>query len=204
MGTPRSMLLEQRVDTGAYRRQLSVHPQLSAFAFYPEKQLVKCAQLLFDKVWPSFFLRSKATLPTRFLLGQIPSQTFPLIVQLLAFESFRSTLLAGLVISVGGLADSLGKASASALLEFLQTRGTTRLDEADQGDSGEKLLGAFADSFRALLESNAGADRVILPALKVRRNVRSHDWVTSVGRGEYRCRTFDRMNLFLARPKTGN
>jgi hypothetical protein len=153
--------------------------------------------------WPSFFLRSKATQLTRRPLVQIPSQTFPLIVQLLAFDPFRSTLLAGLVISVGGLADSLGKASASALLEFLQTRGSTQMDEADQGDSGEKLLDGFADSFRTLLESNAGADRVILPALKVRRTAQSYGWVTSLGREIYRCRTYGRVNRFLARPKNG-
>lgn len=158
----------------------SLFPSFILLCFlYPGKQLVNGAPLLFEGVWSSFFLRSKATLLTRFLLVQIPSQTFPLIVQLLAFDPFRPTLLAGLVISVGGLADSLGKASASALLEFLQTRGTTRLDEADQGDSGEKLLGAFADSFRTLLESNAGADRVILPALKVRRTAQNYGWVTS-------------------------
>lgn len=99
---------------------------------------------------------------------QVPSQTFPLIVQLLAFRPFRSALLAGLVISVGGLADSLGKASASALLDFLQTRGSTRLDEADRGDSGEGLLDGFADAFKGLFDSDAGLDRVIVPALKVR------------------------------------
>ncbi|GAQ86916.1 Beta-tubulin folding cofactor D [Klebsormidium nitens] len=96
----------------------------------------------------------------------VPSQTFPLTVQLLAFRPFRSALLAGLVISVGGLADSLGKASASALLDFLQTRGSIQLDEADRGDSGEELLNGFADAFKGLFDSDAGLDRVIVPALK--------------------------------------
>ncbi|XWS27418.1 hypothetical protein CRYUN_Cryun26dG0113500 [Craigia yunnanensis] len=50
----------------------------------------------------------------------VPTFSYPLFVQLLQFSCYSRPVLSGLVISIGGLQDSLRKASLSTFLEYLQ------------------------------------------------------------------------------------
>jgi hypothetical protein len=62
--------------------------------------------------------------------------------------------MSGLVVSVGGLADSLGKVSLNCLLNFLQ---------GDLSGSSDWLGGIIT----YILKQQAGNDRVITPTFKV-------------------------------------
>ena len=63
-------------------------------------------------------------------------------------------VLSGLVVSVGGLQDSLRKASVSSLLEYIQESGS---------DGEHRLCGDFL----WILQQNRKYDRIIIPTMKV-------------------------------------
>ena len=96
---------------------------------------------------------------------QAPGISFPQLVQFLKFPEYRPYLLSGVVISVGGLADSLGKVSSQALFEFLQGLPPTGSGIGALTNSSSIWLGG---QMLELLEKNRGVDRVIVPTLKVR------------------------------------
>ena len=95
---------------------------------------------------------------------QVPGVSFPRLVQFLKFPEYRPYLLSGIVISVGGLADSLGKVSSQALFEFLQRLPPTGSGIGALTGSSSIWLGG---QMLELLKNNRGVDRVIVPALKV-------------------------------------
>lgn len=95
---------------------------------------------------------------------QVPGVSFPRLVQFLKFTEYRPYLLSGVVISVGGLADSLGKVSSQALFEFLQGVPPTGSGIGALTDPSSIWLGG---QMLELLKNNRGIDRVIVPALKV-------------------------------------
>lgn len=66
--------------------------------------------------------------------------------------------MSGLVISIGGLQDSLKKASLSALLEYM------REGEAKEQQSRES---AMCEDILWILQEYKKCDRVIIPCLKV-------------------------------------
>uniref|UniRef100_A0A7I4D1R8 Tubulin-specific chaperone D n=1 Tax=Physcomitrium patens TaxID=3218 RepID=A0A7I4D1R8_PHYPA len=92
-----------------------------------------------------------------------PAVSFPRLVQFLKFPEFRPYLLSGIVISVGGLGDSLGKVSSQALFNFLQEVPPTASGIGALTDSSSAWLGG---QMVELLKNNRGIDRVIIPALK--------------------------------------
>jgi hypothetical protein len=69
--------------------------------------------------------------------------------------------LSGLVISIGGLQDSLRKTSISALLKYLQPVET---EESNDRRSREHMLSA---DMLWVLQQYKKCDRVIVPTLKV-------------------------------------
>lgn len=69
--------------------------------------------------------------------------------------------MSGLVISIGGLQDSLRKASISALLKYLQPVET---EESNDRRSREHMLSA---DMLWVLQQYKKCDRVIVPTLKV-------------------------------------
>ena len=73
-------------------------------------------------------------------------------------------MLSGLVISIGGLQESLRKASLSALLDYLQSVEVENLDERK---SRERLL---STDMLWVLQQFRRCDRVIVPTLKVNSN----------------------------------
>lgn len=90
----------------------------------------------------------------------VPTFSYQLFVQLLRFSCYSRSVLSGLVISIGGLQDSLRKASISALLKYLQPVET---EESNDRRSREHMLSA---DMLWVLQQYKKCDRVIVPTLK--------------------------------------
>ncbi|KAK3429957.1 hypothetical protein EUGRSUZ_E01450 [Eucalyptus grandis] len=90
----------------------------------------------------------------------VPTFSYPRFVQLLQSSCYSRSLVSGLVISIGGLQDSLRKASTSALLEYLQGEDNESLD---RNKSREYTLSC---DVLWVLEQYRKCDRVITPTLK--------------------------------------
>ncbi|KAI3428971.1 uncharacterized protein J3R85_008780 [Psidium guajava] len=88
----------------------------------------------------------------------VPTFSYPRFVQLLQVSCYSRSLVSGLVISIGGLQDSLRKASTSALLEYLQG------EDNDRRKSREYILSC---DILWVLEQYRKCDRVIIPTLKM-------------------------------------
>ncbi|KAK6260823.1 Tubulin-specific chaperone D [Theobroma cacao] len=87
----------------------------------------------------------------------VPTFSYPRFVQLLQFSCYSRPVLSGLVISIGGLQDSLRKASLSAFLEYLQ------VDE----DINNEFKGCkLSEDILWILQEYKRCDRVIVPTLK--------------------------------------
>lgn len=70
-------------------------------------------------------------------------------------------MLSGLVISIGGLQESLRKASLSALLDYLQAGD---VENQDERKSRERVL---STDMLWVLQQYRRCDRVVIPTLKV-------------------------------------
>ncbi|KAG6747970.1 hypothetical protein POTOM_047861 [Populus tomentosa] len=90
----------------------------------------------------------------------VPTFSYQRFVQLLRFSCYSRSVLSGLVISIGGLQDSLRKASISALLKYLQPVET---EESNDRRSREHMLSA---DMLWVLQQYKKCDRVIVPTLK--------------------------------------
>ncbi|KAL9348492.1 hypothetical protein Peur_059858 [Populus x canadensis] len=90
----------------------------------------------------------------------VPTFSYQHFVQLLRFSCYSRPVLSGLVISIGGLQDSLRKASISALLKYLQPGET---EESNDRRSREHMLSA---DMLWVLQQYKKCDRVIVPTLK--------------------------------------
>ncbi|KAF8380470.1 hypothetical protein HHK36_027956 [Tetracentron sinense] len=89
----------------------------------------------------------------------VPAFSYPRFVQLLQLSCYSRSVLSGLVISIGGLQDSLRKASLTALLRYLQVTET----EEEESSSREFMLGT---DLLWVLQRYKRCDRVIIPTLK--------------------------------------
>ncbi|XP_009628692.1 tubulin-folding cofactor D isoform X2 [Nicotiana tomentosiformis] len=87
----------------------------------------------------------------------VPTYSFPRFLQLLDISCYSKYVISGLAISIGGLQDSLTKASVSALLEFLQLT-----DEHVNGSREYNL----SNDILWVLQTYKNCDRVIVPTLK--------------------------------------
>uniref|UniRef100_A0A803NVD6 Tubulin-specific chaperone D n=1 Tax=Cannabis sativa TaxID=3483 RepID=A0A803NVD6_CANSA len=90
----------------------------------------------------------------------VPSFSYPRFVQLLQFSCYSRLVLSGLVISIGGLQESLRKASLSALLDYLQA---VDIGNEDERKSREYML---STDTLWVLQHYRKCDRVIIPTLK--------------------------------------
>lgn len=110
-----------------------------------------------------------------------PGDSLPRLVQFLRFPEYRHHVLCGLVISLGGLAESLARASLQALLQLLQSGTDYSLTTvSDNGVSKKDRIRSSAskDGYNKVhihwlgtgilqvLKSCAGNDRVIIPTFK--------------------------------------
>jgi hypothetical protein len=81
-------------------------------------------------------------------------------VKLLQVSCYSKPVLSGLVISTGGLQESLRKASTSALVDYLQD---SDINTNDEGKNREYLLSC---DLLWVLEHYQKCDRVVTPTLK--------------------------------------
>lgn len=82
-------------------------------------------------------------------------------MKLLQVSCYSKPVLSGLVISTGGLQESLRKASTSALVDYLQD---SDINTNDEGKNREYLLSC---DLLWVLEQYQKCDRVVTPTLKV-------------------------------------
>lgn len=88
----------------------------------------------------------------------VPTVSYPRFVQLLKVSCYSKYVVSGLVISIGGLQDSLRKASLSALLDYLQSSITEGHDDSRELSLSMDILW--------ILQKYRRCDRVIVPTLK--------------------------------------
>lgn len=90
---------------------------------------------------------------------QDPTFSYHQFMQLLQVSCYSKYVVSGLVISIGGLQESLRKASLSALIDYLN--GT-----ATEGDENPRVLSLSMDILW-VLQKYERCDRVVIPTLKV-------------------------------------
>ncbi|WOL10087.1 tubulin-folding cofactor D isoform X1 [Canna indica] len=93
------------------------------------------------------------------LKWSVPIVSYPRFVQLLKISSYSRSLLSGLVVSIGGLQESLSKASVTALLDYLL------VSDADRNERNLRERSLSTD-FLWILQQYQKCDRVITPTLK--------------------------------------
>ncbi|XP_020891431.1 tubulin-folding cofactor D isoform X2 [Arabidopsis lyrata subsp. lyrata] len=91
----------------------------------------------------------------------VPEFSFPRFVQLLKFRCYSKQVMSGLVVSIGGLQESLKTASLSALLEYLREE-----DEAKDLKQQQSRESAICDDILWILQEYKKCNRVIVPCLK--------------------------------------
>lgn len=98
--------------------------------------------------------------------------TFPILVQLLSFSSYRLPVLEGLIASIGGVTKSLVRGFGLRLAEFAFIAlmlsqvddGTTALVSHLQAETDSRQ--EVCNSFLAVFARHAKDDRVIVPLIK--------------------------------------
>lgn len=90
----------------------------------------------------------------------VPAFSFPRFVQLLKLRCYSKEVMSGLVISIGGLQDSLRKASLVALLEYM------REGEAKDPKEQQSRESALGDDILWILQEYKKCDRVMVPCLQ--------------------------------------
>jgi hypothetical protein len=100
----------------------------------------------------------------------VPAEAYPSLAPLLRLDPYRAPLAHGMLVSVGGLGDSLSKTAAAALL------AVTAGDAAAGAPAGAPcaLACAVAADVVAALAGAARADRVAVPALRTLDVLYSH------------------------------
>ncbi|TKY50779.1 Tubulin-folding cofactor D [Spatholobus suberectus] len=90
----------------------------------------------------------------------VPAYSYPRFVQLLQFGCYSRDVLSGLVISIGGLQDSLKRVSLLALLEYLEG-----VESEDPNMRTSRVYMLSVDMLW-VLQQYKKCDRVIVPTLK--------------------------------------
>ncbi|XP_023729243.1 tubulin-folding cofactor D [Lactuca sativa] len=90
----------------------------------------------------------------------VPSCSFPRFVKLLEFDCYSKYVASGLVISMGGLEDSLKKVSLGSLLDYLEAIKVKDKSETNARES------SLSNNILWVLHKYKRRDRVIIPALK--------------------------------------
>ncbi|KAJ0758992.1 putative armadillo-like helical, tubulin-specific chaperone D, tubulin-folding cofactor D [Helianthus annuus] len=90
----------------------------------------------------------------------VPSCSFPRFIRLLQFGCYSKYIMSGLVISIGGLEDSLKKAALGALLDYVQA-----IKVNDESETNSREL-SISDDVLWVLQKYKRRDRVIIPTLK--------------------------------------
>uniref|UniRef100_A0A0E0M9J2 Uncharacterized protein n=1 Tax=Oryza punctata TaxID=4537 RepID=A0A0E0M9J2_ORYPU len=109
----------------------------------------------------------------------VPAVSYPRFVKLLQVSCYSKPVLSGLVISTGGLQESLRKASTSALVDYLQDSDINTIDE---GKNREYLLSC---DLLWVLEHYQKCDRVVTPTLKTVETLLSKKVFLGEGHSEF-------------------
>uniref|UniRef100_A0A0D9XLC9 Uncharacterized protein n=1 Tax=Leersia perrieri TaxID=77586 RepID=A0A0D9XLC9_9ORYZ len=109
----------------------------------------------------------------------VPTVSYPRFVKLLQVSCYSKPVLSGLVISTGGLQESLRKASISALVDYLQDSGINTNAEAK---NREYVLSC---DLLWVIERYQKCDRVITPTLKTVETLLSKKVFLGEGHGEF-------------------
>ncbi|KAH7659511.1 Tubulin-specific chaperone D C-terminal protein [Dioscorea alata] len=94
------------------------------------------------------------------LMWGMPSVSYPRLVKLLQFSCYSRHVLSGLVVSVGGLQESLQRTALCALLEYVN------VSEADPNEKRNTREHLLSYDFLWILQQYQKCDRVITPTLK--------------------------------------
>ncbi|CAM0956477.1 unnamed protein product [Alopecurus aequalis] len=112
----------------------------------------------------------------------VPAVSYPRLVKILQATCYSKPVLSGLVISTGGLQESLRKVSTSALVGYLQDSNINTIDE---GKSRECLL---SHDILWVLQHYQKCDRVITPTLKTIETLLSKKvFLNKEGHGNFYC-----------------
>ncbi|KAI5017455.1 hypothetical protein ZWY2020_042343 [Hordeum vulgare] len=110
----------------------------------------------------------------------VPTVSYPRLVKILQASCYSKPVLSGLVISTGGLQESLRKASTSALVGYLQD---SSINIDDEGKSREYLL---SRDILWVLQRYQKCDRVITPTLKTIETLLSKQvFLNKEGHGDF-------------------
>ncbi|KAJ3126405.1 hypothetical protein HK098_007538 [Nowakowskiella sp. JEL0407] len=90
-----------------------------------------------------------------------PSEVYPKFMPTLELDEYREDLLTGLVVSVGGISESLVRHSSSSLLEFLNELPPSSTKPT------EFSLTQFFNSIISIARKNQKYDRVVVPVFQV-------------------------------------
>jgi hypothetical protein len=93
----------------------------------------------------------------------VASETFPKMVGVMGLGLYHDAVVAGLVLSVGGLTEAVVKSSSAALLDWCKGSAAT-----SRGGSGAPpaALVKLTAKLQGLFGDHAGDDRVVLPLMK--------------------------------------
>lgn len=108
------------------------------------------------------------------LKGGDSAAVYPRAVRLLGVRAYHEAIVAGLVISVGGLTESVVKASVAAVVEWARQQRLSKRERQEECRSnacedGHKMpprLQEFFESLLGLFDAHSGNDRVIMPLLR--------------------------------------
>ncbi|TMW57468.1 hypothetical protein Poli38472_003393 [Pythium oligandrum] len=110
-----------------------------------------------DGIPDRFQLEKTIFPPTLAINWSMAHDTFPLVVRMMDIPEYMEAVASGLVVSVGGLTESVVKASKAALFEWFRTH----LNAKDFG-----LLSRFSFFLVTLIRRHQQDDRVTIPLLK--------------------------------------
>lgn len=88
-----------------------------------------------------------------------PVYVFPFLANILDSEVYYQSIISGMVIAVGGLTETVVKASNAALLKYCQEKKAS-------GGNGYTILNRISSALVTLFQENTGNDRIIVPLLK--------------------------------------
>lgn len=86
-----------------------------------------------------------------------PLHVFPFVINSLNCPCYFQSIIAGLIVSIGGLTETVVKASTSSLLQFCHNKKSIK---------DHTILSNFANCLINIFESNRSNDRVVIPLLK--------------------------------------
>ena len=121
------------------------------------EQILTSNQPYFPCIYNRYQLQATMNIGKVSINWASPTETFPLIVQFLELDNYHTCVLEGLIISVGGLTESVVKASSTAFLNWLQ--------ECNQNKKIQNVV-QVSRSLVKMFDTYHGTDRVIIPLLK--------------------------------------